>query len=202
MVPFTIDLNIGAVVGPDGVGPYTTLQQHRYDPFIISFGKSFPIESILSFVEFDLKSEPQIVALYSTANHSINFTHLTLDHWGNLYAGGSNWLYQFNNLLGVAESVRTGPIFDSPSCSPTDCSGVDESSISLSNNINKVLVVDELSNSLLVCGTAHQGLLPDYVIPLASFRKTHLNQRNLTLLPIVQVRVANIVSVPLHSLKS
>lgn len=82
-----------------------------------------------------------------------------MDHSGNLYAGGSNWLFQFNQTLSVVESVRTGPIHDSPFCSPTDCTGVDESSILLRNNINKVLVVDEHTNSLLVCGTVHQGWL-------------------------------------------
>ncbi|OTF79773.1 plexin-B-like protein, partial [Euroglyphus maynei] len=75
-----------------------------------------------------------------------------MDHAANLYAGGSNWLFQLNSSLSVIESVRTGPIPDSPLCSPTDCSGVDESTIQLRNNINKVLVVDEH-----ICGTVHQG---------------------------------------------
>lgn len=103
-------------------------------------------------------SQSQIISIYTTGNHSINITHLAIDHAANLYAGGSNWLFQLNSSsLSVIESVRTGPIPDSPLCSPTDCSGVDESSIQLRNNINKVLVVDEHSNTLLVCGTVHQG---------------------------------------------
>ncbi len=103
-------------------------------------------------------SSSSILNIYTTANHSINFTHLALDHWGNLYVGAANWIYRLNgSTLAVLESVRTGPVFDSPLCSPSDCSGVDESSISLRANLNKVLLVDELSASLLVCGTVHQG---------------------------------------------
>lgn len=103
-----------------------------------------------------------MVYTYRTANHSVNFTHLTLDHWGNLYAGGANRLFRFNASLALLETAHTGPIADSPLCSPTDCSGVDESSIQLRNNINKLLVVDELSNALLACGTVHQGACRRY----------------------------------------
>lgn len=110
---------------------------------------------------YDLKqwSQSSIVSHYSITNHSINFTHLTIDQWGNIYVGAANWLFQLNGSLDVIESVRTGPIYDSPLCSPTDCGGVDETTIALRNNLNKVLVVDETSNSLLVCGTVHQGIL-------------------------------------------
>ena len=109
-----------------------------------------------------------ILAVHVTTNRSINFTHLAMDHWGNIYVGGANWIFQLNSSsslsnqnhhkqLTIIDQIRTGPIYDSPLCSPTDCSGVDESSITLRNNINKVLVVDEASNALLACGTVHQG---------------------------------------------
>jgi plexin A len=97
-----------------------------------------------------------IVATYFTTNQTINFTHIASDQSGRIYVGASNWLYQFNGSLDMEVALQTGPVQDSPQCSPSDCSDIDVSSIS-ANNVNKVLVVDEDAKVLLVCGTVHQG---------------------------------------------
>jgi plexin A len=98
-----------------------------------------------------------IVATYFTTNQTINFTHIASDQSGRIYVGASNWLYQFNGSLDMEVALQTGPVQDSPQCSPSDCSDIDVSSIS-ANNVNKVLVVDEDAKVLLVCGTVHQGI--------------------------------------------
>ena len=103
-------------------------------------------------------AEPAIFASFSTSNASVNFTHVTVDpSTGRLYAGAVNWLYQFSADLTLEQQVRTGPVDDSPLCSPSDCSGVEPSLVRPTNNINKVLVIDPDSRMLLVCGSVHQG---------------------------------------------
>lgn len=95
---------------------------------------------------------------FRTSNASINFTHIALDpNSGRIYVGATNWLYQMDADLAMEASLRTGPVEDSPSCSPTDCTGVDESIVKMTKNVNKVLVVDPVSRMLISCGSVHQG---------------------------------------------
>ncbi|KAG1679056.1 Plexin-B [Nymphon striatum] len=101
--------------------------------------------SSLSNVEdLEIESdENQIVALYSTINETINFTHVAIDEsTGKIYIGATNWLLQFNSSLDL--EVRR-------------CSS--QSTYKLTNmaNINKALVIDRYKRNLLVCGSAHQG---------------------------------------------
>ncbi|XP_074600461.1 plexin-B-like isoform X2 [Brevipalpus obovatus] len=103
-------------------------------------------------------ADPSIVQYFITPNVSINFTHIVLDTRGDrIYAAASNWLYQFSasDLDNPSFSLPTGPVLDSSLCSPSDCSGVD--SPIPTANINKVLVIDEYSSKLIVCGSVHQG---------------------------------------------
>lgn len=103
-------------------------------------------------------SQEAVVGSYGTTDAAINFTHVTIDPVsGRVFVGATNWLYQFNSDLKVEQSVRTGPVPDSPLCSPTDCSGVDQANIRDTKNVNKVLVVDPESRMLVVCGSVHQG---------------------------------------------
>lgn len=95
---------------------------------------------------------------FTTSNTSINFTHIAIDHaTGRLYVGATNWIYQLSSDLTLETSLQTGPVDDSPSCSPEDCSGVDENLIKSTKNVNKVLVIDPMSRKLISCGSVHQG---------------------------------------------
>lgn len=95
---------------------------------------------------------------FTTSNTSINFTHIAIDHTtGRLYVGATNWLYQLSSDLTPETSLQTGPVDDSPSCSPEDCSGIDENLIKPTKNVNKVLVIDPMSRKLISCGSVHQG---------------------------------------------
>ncbi|XP_015793717.1 plexin-B-like [Tetranychus urticae] len=102
--------------------------------------------------------EPPIYASYTTPNKSINFTHLVVDPvTGRLYIGATNWIYQFSDDLSLEVSQRTGPIDDSPYCSPSDCSAVESVAIKATNNVNKVLLLDPESRMLIACGSVRQG---------------------------------------------
>lgn len=97
-------------------------------------------------------------ASFATSNTSINFTHIAIDSSsGRLYVGATNWLYQLSSDLTLETSLKTGPVDDSPSCSPEDCSGIDETLIKPTKNVNKVLVIDHTSRKLISCGSVHQG---------------------------------------------
>lgn len=100
----------------------------------------------------------QLMASYGTSAASINFTHVAVDPvTGRVYIGATNWLYQFSADLKLEFAARTGPVDDSPSCSPSDCSGVDPSTVRSTKNVNKVLVVDQETRMLVVCGSVRQG---------------------------------------------
>jgi hypothetical protein len=107
---------------------------------------------------FDEESSPHVLSVFSTTNPAINFTHLTIDsESGRVYVGATNWIYQLNSNLTLESGVKTGPVDDSPNCSPTDCQEVDSSLLRVTKNTNKILVIDPSSRMLIVCGSVHQG---------------------------------------------
>ena len=79
-----------------------------------------------------------------------------------VYVGGVNVLYQLQSRdLSVVHSVRTGPQLDSAKCHATGC-GANNFTQELTNNFNKVLVVDRENGKLLVCGSVFQGSCSKY----------------------------------------
>lgn len=101
----------------------------------------------------------QLAKIYATTNKSINFTHIEYDPMtGTIYVGAVNWIFQLNvDSLRVEHAVKTGPIRDAVTCAPTDCAGVEGSAVQVTNNYNKVLLVEPYSRMLIVCGSVHQG---------------------------------------------
>lgn len=86
--------------------------------------------------------------------------HFELDQ-PHVYVGGVNVLYQLRSGdLGVVHSVRTGPQLDSAKCHASGCGA--NISQEVTNNFNKVLVVDKENNKLLVCGSVYQGSCSKY----------------------------------------
>ena len=78
-----------------------------------------------------------------------------------VYVGGVNVLYQLRSEdLGVVHSVRTGPQLDSARCHASGCAA--NISQEVTNNFNKVLVVDKENDKLLVCGSVYQGSCSKY----------------------------------------
>ncbi|XP_065576884.1 plexin-A4-like isoform X2 [Artemia franciscana] len=87
----------------------------------------------------------------------IKLNHLTVDkESGNIYIGGVNRLYQLNENLETTTKVVTGPKEDSPDCSSRECPQNVEKR--LTDNYNKVLVIDENENRLITCGSLFQGI--------------------------------------------
>lgn len=124
----------------------TTAHRHHHKRHSSSSGDSSVTPSVAS-------------KTYVTSNKSINFTHVELDSvTGTIYVGAVNWVFQLNaDSLRVEHAVRTGPIRDSVACAPSDCAGVDASLVQVSNNLNKVLLVEPYARMLIVCGSVHQG---------------------------------------------
>ncbi|XP_076331482.1 plexin-B-like isoform X1 [Tachypleus tridentatus] len=99
--------------------------------------------------------DTNISVSYTTFNESVNFTHITVDHdTRRVYVGATNWLYQFDSSLELEKEFKTGPVEDSIQCSPTDCFHQKKM---VTNNVNKVLVIDSQAGKLIVCGSVHQG---------------------------------------------
>lgn len=89
------------------------------------------------------------------------FRHLTLDAAsGRVYAGGVNRLFQLDAALALEASVATGPLPDSPHCHASGCG--ESVDARLTDNVNKVLVVDRDARTLLACGSVLQGACTKY----------------------------------------
>ena len=102
---------------------------------------------------------------------AVNISHVVFDsNSSRLFVGASNHIYALSADLSLQTSVPTGPLKDSPFCSPTDCSAVEETIPSV-NNFNKVLVIDNKNHVLIACGSARQGSCQRHVLEDISRRE-------------------------------
>ncbi|XP_063707390.1 plexin-B isoform X3 [Culicoides brevitarsis] len=109
-----------------------------------------------------------IVAQYTLTNNTF-FSHLAYDYRRNvLYVGATNRIFQMHQQsLQIVKEFITGPKIDSPSCHASGCSSVDDIDAVETNNYNKILVIDHVGDSLIACGSVHQGACE--VFSLAKF---------------------------------
>ena len=78
-----------------------------------------------------------------------------------LFVGGTNHLYQLSpSDLSVVRHVSTGPRLDSPSCHASGCS--DNSTAKMTDNVNKLLLVDKENGKLIACGSLFQVRLESF----------------------------------------
>ncbi|KAF8794646.1 Plexin-B like protein [Argiope bruennichi] len=111
--------------------------------------------SVLCLSWSETQASGVIVASYTTPNETVVFQHVAVDSLsGRVYVGATNWLFQLSSGLELDRAVQTGPVEDNIQCFPGACS---EQQVSFVDNVNKILVVDEVSRRLLVCGSVYQG---------------------------------------------
>ncbi|XP_019369588.1 PREDICTED: plexin-A2 [Gavialis gangeticus] len=101
-------------------------------------------------------------ALFNTfhsENRDWTFNHLTVHRGtGAVYVGAINRVYKLSGNLTILVAHKTGPEEDNKSCYPPlivqPCSEI----LTLTNNVNKLLIIDYSENRLLACGSLYQGV--------------------------------------------
>ncbi|XP_016005746.2 plexin-A2 isoform X3 [Rousettus aegyptiacus] len=101
---------------------------------------------------------PQFSTFHSE-NRDWTFNHLTVHRGtGAVYVGAINRVYKLTGNLTIQVAHKTGPEEDNKSCYPPlivqPCSEV----LTLTNNVNKLLIIDYPENRLLACGSLYQGV--------------------------------------------
>ncbi|KAM5295267.1 plexin-A2 [Glossophaga mutica] len=101
---------------------------------------------------------PQFSTFHSE-NRDWTFNHLTVHRGtGSVYVGAINRVYKLTGNLTIQVAHKTGPEEDNKSCYPPlivqPCSEV----LTLTNNVNKLLIIDYPENRLLACGSLYQGV--------------------------------------------
>ncbi|XP_076861455.1 plexin-A4 isoform X2 [Brachyhypopomus gauderio] len=87
------------------------------------------------------------------------FNHLAVDRRnGNVYLGAVNRIYKLAPALEVQVSHQTGPDEDNRNCYPPRIVQPCSEPLALTNNVNKMLLMDYRENRLLACGSLYQGI--------------------------------------------
>ncbi|MGH0153707.1 UNVERIFIED_CONTAM: hypothetical protein FKN15_042025 [Acipenser sinensis] len=87
------------------------------------------------------------------------FNHLAVDvRNGNVYLGAVNIIYKLSGDLKVQANHVTGPDVDNPKCYPPKVVQPCNEPLTITNNINKMLLIDYKENRLLACGGLYQGI--------------------------------------------
>ncbi|XP_069485730.1 plexin-A4 isoform X3 [Ambystoma mexicanum] len=87
------------------------------------------------------------------------FNHLVVhDKTGHVYLGAVNRIYKLSNDLKVLLTHQTGPEEDNPKCYPPTIVQLCTEPLTVTNNINKMLLIDYKENRLIACGSLYQGI--------------------------------------------
>ncbi|KAG9485444.1 hypothetical protein GDO78_008491 [Eleutherodactylus coqui] len=87
------------------------------------------------------------------------FSHLTVHKsTGAVYVGAVNRIYKLSGNLTLLVSHNTGPGEDNKSCYPPQNVQPCSEPRTLTNNVNKLLIIDYSENRLLACGSLYQGV--------------------------------------------
>lgn len=92
-----------------------------------------------------------------TATFDTKLNHLVVDrNTGRVIIGGKNRLYQLSPDLNVVITEVTGPHNDSFDCTILDCPVTAKKNVT--DNVNKVLLIDYSTSRLITCGSLFQGI--------------------------------------------
>ncbi|KAF1511187.1 Plexin-A2, partial [Eudyptula minor] len=100
-----------------------------------------------------------LFSTFHSENRDWTFNHLTVHQGtGAVYVGAINRVYKLSGNLTILVAHKTGPEEDNKSCYPPlivqPCSEI----LTLTNNVNKLLIIDYSENRLLACGSLYQGV--------------------------------------------
>nr|XP_023686880.1 plexin-A4 [Paramormyrops kingsleyae] len=96
---------------------------------------------------------------FRSENPEWTFNHLALDtRNGNVYLGAVNRIYKLSPTLELQVSHQTGPDEDNRKCYPPRIVQPCSEPLVLTNNVNKMLLMDYRENRLLACGSLYQGI--------------------------------------------
>ncbi|MCI4388760.1 hypothetical protein PGIGA_G00089700 [Pangasianodon gigas] len=121
--------------------------------FLLPLSTSRPQQpSIASKVDEDYRT-------FHAENPEWTFNHLAVDYRnGNVYLGVVNRIYKLSQELDVLVSHQTGPEEDNRNCYPPRIVQPCSEALTLTNNVNKMLLIDYRANRLLACGSLYQGI--------------------------------------------
>ncbi|KAK7896295.1 hypothetical protein WMY93_021620 [Mugilogobius chulae] len=96
---------------------------------------------------------------FHAENPEWTFNHLAVDYRnGNVYLGAVNRIYKLKPSLELEVSHETGPDEDNRKCYPPRIVQPCSEPLTLTNNVNKMLLMDYKENRLLACGSLYQGI--------------------------------------------
>lgn len=102
-------------------------------------------------------ADPGGRTVYRASNTS--FTHLTVHtRTGEVYVGAVNRVLKLSSNLTLQRSHMTGPVEDNNQCYPPPNVRECAHGLNLTDNVNKLLLIDYSGNSLIACGSIWQGV--------------------------------------------
>ncbi|XP_063811395.1 plexin-A2 isoform X1 [Pseudophryne corroboree] len=118
--------------------------------------------SVVLLVLTMLSLDVPVVSLINTFHaeqRDWTFSHLTVHQsTGAVYVGAVNRIYKLSGNLTLLVSHNTGPGEDNKSCYPPQNVQPCSEPRTLTNNVNKLLIIDYSENRLLACGSLYQGV--------------------------------------------
>ncbi|KAK6474051.1 plexin-A1-like isoform X1 [Huso huso] len=86
-------------------------------------------------------------------------THLVIHNkTGEVYIGAVNRIYKLSDDLTLLRTHMTGPVDDNEKCYPPPSVQSCPHGLVVTNNVNKLLLVDYTQNRIIACGSASQGI--------------------------------------------
>ncbi|KAG7454615.1 hypothetical protein MATL_G00261630 [Megalops atlanticus] len=105
------------------------------------------------------RAPPREYSTFRAETLEWTFNHLVVDSRnGNVYLGAVNRIYKLSPGLELQVSHQTGPDEDNRKCYPPRIVQPCGEPLALTNNVNKMLLVDYRENRLLACGSLFQGI--------------------------------------------
>ncbi|KAF7693502.1 hypothetical protein HF521_008818 [Silurus meridionalis] len=141
--------------------------------------KKLPFLMCLSSIFWSVCS-CQTLNVFQSERPEWSLSHLAVHQSsGTVYVGGINRVYKLSSHVALQVTHNTGPELDNQACYPPLIMQPCSEPLTRTNNVNKLLLVDDLHNRLLACGSLYQGVckilrLDDlFILAEPSHKKEH-----------------------------